>query len=284
MLKIVITGVSSGIGYAITKTLTKAGFFVYGSVRKQEDADKLTNEIKSNFKPIIIDVTDNKTILESLEIVKSDLKPQESIAALINNAGIALGGPIKLIDTKIFRKQFDVNFFGLIDMTKAFLPLLGAYKNSYSQGKIINISSVSGLRSNPFTAPYCASKFALEAFSDSLRQELMIYGVDVILIEPGPFKSDIWDKTPDPENNEFIGTDYEKSLKKFYKIVIEFGRNGWDPKIIGDKVLEILQNQRPAPRNIITPNKFTNYILSGILPTRIYDKIITNKLHLKKII
>ena len=96
-------------------------------------------------------------------------------------------------------------------------------------------------------------------------------------------KTAIWDKTPDPENNEFIGTDYEESLKKFYKIVIEFGRNGWDPKMIGDKVLQIIQNQKPSPRNIITPNKFTNYILSGILPTRIYDKIITNKLNLKKI-
>ena len=170
----------------------------------------------------------------------------------------------------------------LIDITKTYLPLLGGYKNSPIQGKIINISSISGLRSNPFTSPYCASKFALEAFSDSLRCELMIYGVDVILIEPGPFKTDIWNKAPDPNNNDFTGSDYENSLRKFYKLVIEFGRKGWDPKIIGNRIKSILQDPNPATRHIITPKRFSHYVLSGILPTRIYDKLIGKKLGLLK--
>ena len=282
MKKIVITGASTGIGYSTTRILCNSGYIVYGSVRNQNDAEKLSNEFRSNFIPLIFDVTDSDAILMSAKQVKEDLKPGESIVALINNAGIALGGPVALIDTNVFRKQFDVNFFGLIDVTKTYLPLLGAYKNSQNQGKIINISSVSGLRSNPFTAPYCSSKYALEAFSDSLRCELMLYGVDVILIEPGPFKTEIWDKTPNPDNNEFIGSDYEDSLKKFYKLVIEFGRNGWNPNIIGNKILNIIQDQKPPTRNIITPKKFTNYFLSGLLPTRIYDKLIAKKLNLVK--
>ena len=282
MLKVVITGVSSGIGYSTAKILCNAGYFVYGSVRKQEHADKLSQELGKNFQPLIFDVTNNQAILKSIDIVKKNLKKGESLAGLINNAGIALGGPVSIIDTNVFRKQFDVNFFGLIDVTKAYLPLLGAYKNSPQQGKIINISSISGLRSNAFTAPYCASKFALEAFSDSIRKELMLYGVDVILIEPGPFKTDIWDKTPDPDNNEFIGSDYEISLKKFYKLVIEFGKKSWHPDIIGNRIKNILQDQKPATRHIITPNRFYNYFLSGILPTRIYDKLEAKKLKIIK--
>ena len=200
----------------------------------------------------------------------------------MNNAGIALGGPVTLIDIEIFRKQFEVNFFGLIEVTKAYLPLLGASKGSNNQGKIINISSVSGRRSHPFIAPYTASKFAVEAFSDSLRRELMIYGVDVILIEPGPIKTAIWNKTPDPENNEFIGSDYESALGQFYKLFIEMGKKGLDPDIIGNKVKNILQNPRPRIRHVITPNRFLNYTLPGILPSRMFDKLVGKGLGLLK--
>ena len=282
MLKVVVTGVSTGIGYSSTKILCNAGYFVYGSVRKQEDADRISAEFGKNFKPLIFDVTDNESILASTEIVKADLKKGESIAGLVNNAGVALGGPVTLIDTDIFRKQFDINFFGLIDVTKAYLPLLGASKESPTQGKIINISSVSGKRAHPFVAPYSSSKFALEAFSDSLRRELMIYGVDVILIEPGPIKTAIWDKTPDPKNNDFIGTDYEPALRKFYKSVIQMGKKGWDADLIGERIKEIMQNPRPAVRHIITPNRFLNYILPILLPTRIFDKLVAKNLNIIK--
>ena len=110
---------------------------------------------------------------------------------LVNNSGIAIGGPVLHIETDVFRKQFDVNFFGLITVTKLFSHLLGAYKNAAHSGKIVMISSVSGKRSYHFVAPYTASKHALEWFSDAISRELMIYGIDVILIEPGPIKTAI---------------------------------------------------------------------------------------------
>ena len=282
MKKVVITGVSTGIGYAIAKILCGSGYFIYGSVRTKEDAEKLSSVLGDNFHPLIFDVTDPKAILESAEKVQSDLKPGECLAGLVNNAGIALGGPVTLIGTEIFRKQFDVNFFGLIDVTKAYLPLLGASKESSEQGKIINISSISGRRSHPFIAPYTASKFALEAFSDSLRRELLIYGIDVILIEPGPIKTAIWDKAPDPENNEFIGSDYEPSLERFYKLFIQLGKKGFDADIIGNRVKSILQDPKPPIRHVITPNRLQNYTLPGILPTRIYDKLVGKELGLLK--
>ena len=282
MKKVVITGVSTGIGYSSAKILCNAGYTVYGSVRKSEDAERILAKLGNNFHPLILDVTDSNAILDSVEKVRSDLKPSECIAGLVNNAGIALGGPVTLIDEEIFRKQFEVNFFGLINVTKAYLPLLGANKGSHNQGKIINISSISGKRSYPFIAPYTASKFAVEAFSDSLRRELMMYGVDVILIEPGPIKTAIWDKTPDPENNEFLGSDYEKALGRFYKLFIEIGKKGFDPDIIGNRVKSILQNPKPPIRHVITPNRFINYTLPGILPTRMYDKLVGKGLGLLK--
>ena len=282
MKKVLITGVSTGIGFSSAKILCDSGYFVYGSVRKNEDGERLTSELGDNFQPLIFDVRDSKAIFESVEKVQSDLKPGECIAGLVNNAGIALGGPVTLIDTEVFRKQFEVNFFGLIDVTKAYLPLLGASKKSNNQGKIINISSISGKRSHPFMAPYSASKFALEAFSDSLRRELLIYGVDVILIEPGPIKTAIWDKAPDPEDNEFLGSDYEPSLERFYKLFIQLGKKGFDADIIGNRVKSILQNPKPPIRHVITPNRFQNYTLPGILPTRIYDKLVGKGLGLLK--
>ena len=282
MKKVVITGVSTGIGYSSAKILCDSGYRVFGSVRKQEDAEKVTSEFGANFTPLIFDVTDSKGIQENAQIVKAELIPGEALAGLVNNAGVAMGGPINLIDTDVFRKQFEVNFFGLIEVTKTFLPMLGAVKNSMQQGKIINISSVSGRRAHPFVAPYTASKFAVEAFSDALRREMLLYGVDVILIEPGPIKTAIWDKVPDLDNNEFTGSDYEHSLRKFYKMFIEMGKKGFDADIIGNRVKEILQDPYPKTRHVITPNRFINFTLPGILPDRIFDKLVGKGLGLLK--
>jgi len=279
---VVITGVSTGIGYSSAKILCGSGYRVFGSVRKQEDAEKVTSEFGANFTPLIFDVTDSKGIQENAEIVKSELLPGEALAGLVNNAGVAMGGPINLIDTDVFRQQFEVNFFGLIEVTKTFLPMLGAVKNSMQQGKIINISSISGRRAHPFVAPYTASKFAVEAFSDALRREMLLYGVDVILIEPGPIKTAIWDKVPDLDDNEFTGTDYEHSLRKFYKMFIEMGKKGFDADIIGNRVKEILQDPSPKTRHVITPNRFINFTLPGILPDRIFDKLVGKGLGLLK--
>ena len=282
MKKIVITGVSSGIGFASAKILCNAGYKVYGSVRNEEDAYKVANRLGKNYEPLIFDVTDPKGILSAADQVKESLDQKENIVALINNSGVAMGGPVSLIKTEVFRKQFDINFFGLIDVTKAFLTMLGASKKSQEQGKIINISSVSGRRANPFVAPYSASKFAVEAFSDSLRRELLIYGVDVILIEPGPIKTAIWEKVPDIENNEFIGTDYESSLKIFYNMFIRMGKKGWSADIIGNLIKKIIQNPKPKTRYVVTPNRFTNFTLSGILSDRMMDKINGKNLELLK--
>ena len=282
MDSIVITGVSSGIGLRSAEILCDSGYRVYGSVRKREDADKLCTQYPSHFKPLIFDVRDEEAIKKASEFVKNDLSSNDKLVGLINNSGIALGGPFKYLKTDIFRKQLEVNVLGVVSVTRSFLNLLGAYKGSKSQGKIIMISSVSGHRSLPYMAPYTASKFALEGMSDSLRRELMMYGVDVILIEPGPVQSEIWNKAPKKDENPFIGTDYGESLREFHNLFISKAKDALSADVIGNAIKSIIENPKPKTRYVYTKDKFKEFTLPGILPDRTLDRIMAKRLKIKK--
>ena len=281
MKKIIITGVSTGIGYSCTKILCNSGYFVYGSVRKSEDAERIKNKLGDNFHPLIFDVSDASAIEESSEYV-TKVVGDNGIDALINNSGIALGGPILELPVDVFRKQFEVNVFGIVTVTQAFSKLLGAYKGSRHQGKIIMISSVAGKRSYPFVGPYSASKHAVEGMSDALRRELMLYGIDVILVEPGPVKTDIWKKTPDPENNIFLQSDFEPALRKFNSMIKQFENKGLDADVIAKRIEKIINSNSPKTRYVLSPNKLRDHILPGLLPDRWLDKAMSKALGLKK--
>ena len=281
MKNIVITGVSTGIGYSATKKLIKNGYRVFGSVRKELDANKLSEEFRENFYPLIFDVRDEDAIKEAAFKV-SEIVEDNGIDCLINNAGVALGGPVLHLSKEIFKKQFEVNLFGIVSVTNIFSKLLGAYKDSKHSGKIIMISSVSGKRSYPFVGPYTASKHALEGFSDSLRRELMLYGIDVILVQPGPIKTAIWDKTPSPEDNPFLGTDYEESLKIFYREVVIKGKQGLESESVARLIKQIIESKRPKTRYVISANKLKDYYLPGLFSDRFFDKIIAKMLRLTK--
>ncbi len=278
MKSILITGVSTGIGKSSAELLCESGYHVFGSVRKIEDAEELSRRYDHRFTPLVFDVTDDDAVRKSLKTVEEKLTGP--LIGLVNNAGIALGGPVLLLDTNVFRKQMEVNFLGVLSVTKTFLPLLIESSQSGESPRIINISSISGRRSYPFVAPYCASKHALESLSDSLRRELLLYGVDVILIEPGPINTPIWDKTPPPEENIFIGSDYEPALKRFYNIFIKKGREGLPPLRVAELVKKGLESTRPKSRYVITRNKFLNFILPGILPDRWFDRLVGKTLGL----
>jgi len=279
MKNIVITGVSTGIGYSSAKTLIDNGYRVFGSVRKLEDAKRLSKDFGNNFHPLIFDVRNENEIRNAVRNVE-DIVKGNGIDCLINNSGIAIGGPILHIETDVFRKQLEVNFFGLITVTKLFSNLLGAYKDAKHSGKIIMISSVSGKRSYPFVAPYTSSKHALEGFSDSLRRELMIYGIDVILIEPGPIKTAIWDKAPGPDNNPFLGTDYESALKKFYKEIVQKGKQGLHADVVAKRIKMVIESSNPRTRYVISANKLRDYYLPGLFSDRFFDKVISKVLGL----
>jgi short-subunit dehydrogenase len=284
MRAVLITGVSSGIGESIADELLSADeFIVIGSVRNINDAKILKDKYK-NFYEIIFDVTNKDAILKGKIEVERILKENNSyLSCLINNAGIAIGGPVRYLDVDFFRHQFEVNFFGLIEVTKIFLDLLIDSNKYKMKNKIINIGSISGKRSYPFVAPYTSSKHALEGFSDSLRRELMIHELDVILLEPGPIKTPIWDKVPDIEKNPFLNTEYGESLRKFNKGYLKtVEADGFPPKIIGEKVLNIMQTNTPKTRYVITPKIIKNYFIPGFLPDRWVDRMIGKMLGLIK--
>jgi len=281
MKNIVITGVSTGIGHATILRLAKAGHTVFGSVRNKDDAKRLQTELGGNYHPLIFDVTDTNAIKVAAEYVTKEVG-DNGIDALINNSGIALGGPILELPVDVFRKQFEVNLFGIITVTQAFSKLLGAYKDSNHQGKIIMISSVAGKRSYPFVGPYSASKHALEGMSDALRRELMLYGIDVILVEPGPVKTDIWKKTPDPENNIFLQSDFELALRRFNSMIKQFEKKGLDADIIAKCIEKIINSNSPKARYVLSPNKLRDYIIPGLLPDRWLDKVMSKALGLQQ--
>ena len=284
MRAVLITGVSSGIGESIADELLSTNeFIVIGSVRNVDDAKNLKDQYE-NFYEVIFDVTNKEAILKGKIEVEKILKENNSyLSCLINNAGIAIGGPVRYLDVDFFRHQFEVNFFGLIEVTKIFLDLLIDSNKYKMKNKIINIGSISGKRSYPFVAPYTSSKHALEGFSDSLRRELMIHELDVILLEPGPIKTPIWDKVPDIEKNPFLNTEYGESLRKFNKGYLKtVEADGFPPKIIGEKVFNIMQTNTPKTRYVITPKIIKNYFIPGFLPDRWVDRMIGKMLGLIK--
>ena len=281
MRTVLITGVSTGIGKSIAEILINNKFLVIGSVRKEEDANYLKEKYPDKFDYVIFDVTNKEAIENSRKKVESIISKNNSyLTCVINNAGIALGGPLRYLDVDIYKKQFEVNYFGLINVTKTFLDLLIDSNKYPLKNKIINIGSISGKRSYPFVGPYTSSKFALEGLTDSLRRELLIHDIDVVLVEPGPIKTEIWNKAPDIENNPFVNTEYGNSLRKFNNMYIKMGKYGLHPDLVGNLVLKVLLTNKPKTRYVITPEKLKNYIIPGFLPDRWVDRLVGKMLGL----
>ncbi len=273
---ILITGVSTGIGYGTAKAFIKQGYKVFGSVRKTKDAGRLTDELGQNFISLIFDVTDGKAVNQAVKTVKRELK-NEGLGGLINNAGIAAGGPLMDQPIEVIRSHFEVNVFGAIRVTQAFLPLLGAEDNHPSlPGRIINISSVGGVIAGPFLGAYQGSKFAIEGISKVLRRELLLYGIDVIVVGPGAVNTPIWDKQVNVE--VYKKSSYYQFLKKFSTYFIERGKKGLPPDYVGGKILEIFETGKPKTRYAIVPDKFQNWTIPRLLPERIADRIIGKRI------
>jgi NAD(P)-dependent dehydrogenase (short-subunit alcohol dehydrogenase family) len=214
MKSVVVTGVSTGIGWGITKVLIQNGYRVFDSVRKTQDAERLSKEFGANFVPLIFDVTDEAAVEASAQQVREQLQG-EKLFGLVNNAGIAVPGPLMYLHASEFRQQLEVNLVSVLIVTKAFFLLLGGDRSLSGQaGRIINISSVGGKRGSPFLGAYVSSKHALEGFSESLRRELMLYGIDVIIVGPGAVATPIWDKGEQVDANQYAHTEYFEPGKR----------------------------------------------------------------------
>jgi len=281
MKSVVVTGASTGIGWGCVKVLTAAGYRVFGSVRKQADADRLQAEFGPNFTPLIFDVTDQAAVRRGGEIVEKALGG-ETLFGLVNNAGIAVAGPLLYIGIDELRQQLEVNLIAQLTVTQAFAPLLGAdTSRKGAPGRIVMMSSIGGKNAFPFMGPYSASKFGLEGLSESLRRELMVFGIDVIVIRPGAVATPIWDKADEVDVTRFSNTPYYSSLDKVKEVMIGQGRKGYPPERIGRAVLKALTTARPKTAYTENPNKLQGAAVR-VLPKRMVDRAVAGQLGLKR--
>ena len=279
MRSVVITGASTGIGWATAKLLLDRGFRVFGSARKPADAARLKTEFGANFTPLLFDVTDEAAVLATAREVRSVLGG-ETLAGLVNNAGIAVAGPVLELAADEFRRQMDVNVIGPIIATQAFGPLLGSDPSLKGpKGRIVMVSSVAGKNGNPLSSAYSASKHALEGLSESLRREMMLFGIDVIIVAPGPVKTPIWSKAEEVDISAYRNSPYLPALEGARKFTKHFSEIGLPAERIAQTIAGALTSANPKVRYQVTPDPM-RHLITGMLPKRIVDRIIARRLGL----
>jgi NAD(P)-dependent dehydrogenase (short-subunit alcohol dehydrogenase family) len=279
MQSVVITGASTGIGWATAKLLLERGFRVFGSVRKPADADRLRAEFGANFTPLLFDVTDEAAVLAAAREVRAALGG-ETLTGLVNNAGIAVAGPVLELAADEFRRQIDVNVIGPIIATQAFGPLLGSDPSLKGpRGRIVMISSVAGKNGNPLTAAYAASKHAIEGLSESLRREMMLFGIDVIIIAPGPVKTPIWSKAEEVDISAYKNSPFFPAMERMRKFMLHLGEIGLPAEKIAEAIADALTSASPKVRYQLTPDPM-RHLMTSVLPKRMVDKIIAKRLGL----
>lgn len=275
---IVVTGASSGIGRAAVAKAVRAGAHVFASVRKPDDAVSLANEFGASVKPLLFDVADEAAVRAGAAHVAEALG-RRRLFGLVNNAGIAVSGPLLHLETEEVERQLDVNLLGVHRVTRAFAGLLGAEPaRTGKPGRIVMISSVGGQQGLPFVGPYAASKFALEGYSQSLRRELLLYGVDVIVIGPGSIATPIWDKAEQSDLKRFGDTDYGPAVERVADYMVKQGKEGLPAKDVGDLIWRVLTIPKPKTRYALVRNALMNRTLPRWLPPRIVDGVVAWRL------
>ena len=268
---VVITGVSTGIGFAAARELIGRGYHVFGSVRKEADGERVKAELGGAFTPLLFDVTDTAALPAAVAEVEAAVG-ENGLAGLVNNAGVAPLGPLMLTSLEEVRKAFEINVFGLLAVTQAFGPLLGAsLESKRPPGRIVNLSSISGGVAFPMITLYAMTKHAVEALSDGMRRELSIYGIDVIAIEPGVIKTPIWDKTGvATADTRFKDTDYAEAMAYYPTMEAKELKRAKPIKVVTDAICHALEAATPK----------TRYPLVGlwhirkVIPNRLLDRIL----------
>lgn len=271
MKTVIITGASTGIGRSTAEHLAAKGWQVFAGVRKLKDGEPLVAANK-NIIPILLDVTQAEQVNAAVDTVRAALNGQK-LAGLVNNAGIANMGPLAVQPLDQFKAHFDVNVFGLLRASQAFAPLLGMDESLEGPaGRIVNITSVGGKLASPFLGAYTATKHAVESMTDSLRRELVIFGIDAIAVGPGAVKTPIWDKAEkDNSGNPYSNSPWAKPIEKFSETMLEGGRTGLAPEVIAQTIEHALTARKPKARYAPVPNKLTNFTLPMLLPKRTVD-------------
>jgi NAD(P)-dependent dehydrogenase (short-subunit alcohol dehydrogenase family) len=270
---VLITGASSGIGHATAVHLAGHGFRVFAAVRKTRDGDALKATGRGRIVPVQIDVTDDRTITVALGVVRTALGSR-GLDGLVNNAGIAVPAPVEFMSNEVMRRQFEVNVFGQVSVTQAFLPLI-----RLARGRIVNIGSVGSHLAMPFGGALCGSKAAFSLLSDALRLELRPDGIHVALIEPGAIHTPAVDKTLG-DVDAIIGAlpaegraRYGDRLRKFMRLGHERETSGSSPEVVAQAIHHALTAQRPRLRYPVGAHAKGLSALPRLLPDRVLDQL-----------
>ena len=268
---VAVTGASTGIGKTIALALDAHGFRVFAGVRKEADGLALSREARHGLTPLLLDVTDESAIERAVETVAAQAQGQ--LHGLVNNAGVGLGGPLELVPISRTRELFEVNVIGLLAVTKAFLPLLRK-----ARGRVVNIGSLAGILAMPGASSYAASKFAVQAITDSLRLELEPFGVQVTIVDPGAVESALWEKGRAQKKALLEAAPQE--LLGLYAPLIEIGKRlGEQPRgvlpasCVADEVLHALTSKRPKVRYLVGPGPKKAARLARV-PVRLRDSFL----------
>ena len=276
MEAIIVTGASSGIGHATAKLLADEGYLVFAGVRKEADRERLAGE-HERFRPIVLDVTvpaDLTRVISGVRASGCELR------GVVNNAGIAVAGPLEFLPIEVLRNQFEVNVFGPIALAQVALPLLRE-----SKGRLVFIGSIAGRMTAPMVGPYSASKGALALFVDSMRQELASAGIGVSLLEFASVKTPIWEKGRN-EKDVLMGKMPPEAMRYYGPLVDAIVKQtrreeheGMDPSVIAKNVLHAIRAPKPRERYLIG-RKARIQAIAAILPPGTRDKLVKKAMQL----
>jgi NAD(P)-dependent dehydrogenase (short-subunit alcohol dehydrogenase family) len=271
-----ITGASTGIGRATVERLDAAGWRVFAGVRKQEDADSLSQAGSERVVPLLLDITDAEQIAAAAARIETEA--EAGLDGLVNNAGVAIPGPLETLAIEDFRRQIEVNMTGQVAVTQALLPAVRT-----ARGRIVFISSIGGRVALPLTGAYHAAKFGIEAVGDVFRQELQPWGISVSIVEPGSIDTPIWERGE--RTADEIGTPrrealYGKAIEKYRKVIRDTAERGISPERVAEKIEHALGASRPRARYLVGREAKLAARAKLLIPTPAFDRIIARQMNL----
>jgi NAD(P)-dependent dehydrogenase (short-subunit alcohol dehydrogenase family) len=271
---VVITGTSTGIGRATALHLDAKGWRVFAGVRKEADADSLRTEGSERLVPLMLDVTDSGQIAAAAVRIGAEVG-EAGLDGLVNNAGIAVPGPLETLPIDDFRRQVDVNLSAQVAVTQAMLPTIRK-----ARGRIVFITSIGGLMAFPMFGAYHAAKFGLEAVGDVFRQELRPWGISVSVVEPGSIATPIWERGMDEADAvEERARDghadlYGKSIAAYREVAMRTAARGIPPEKVAIKIEHALSARRPRTRYLVGADARGQALAIRLLPDRLVDRLI----------
>jgi NAD(P)-dependent dehydrogenase (short-subunit alcohol dehydrogenase family) len=275
---VLVTGASTGIGRAAALRLDGSGWRVFAGVRKEADAESLRQEASPHLVPVTLDVTEPGRIAAVAAQVEEE--SEGGLDGLVNNAGVAVPGPLETIPLDDLRHQLEVNLVAYVGVTQAMLPQVRR-----ARGRIVFLASIGGRIAFPFGGPYHASKFATEAIGDVFRQELRPWGIEVAIVEPGSIDTPIWERgqrkgeeieARSPSTSLLYGA----ALEKFRRVIEDTAERGIPPEKVAKAIAHALESNRPKTRYLVGLDAKVQARIQPLIPTRLFDRIVARQLNL----